>query len=508
MKKLTFILFACFFANISNVSAFCGFYVAKADTKLYNEASQVILVRDGNKTTISMSNDFSGSAKDFAMVVPVPVVLQRENIRIINRSLFDSFDAYSSPRLAEYYDQDPCQMIYAEKLSRPKPSTAARPTEENEMAKSADALGVTIEAEYSVGEYDILILSATESVGLEKWLIANGYKIPAGAQEVLKPYIWSNTKFFVVKVNMEAYQSSGFQQLNPLQINFESPKFMLPIRLGMANSKGNQDLIIYALSKKGRIECTNYPTIEIPSNKNIPEFIKNDFGSFYKDLFARQWKTKGAKNVFLEYAWDISPNNYVKCDPCVSTPPNYSEIADAGVNWLNDNTYHYDSNKKNYYQNENSNTLYFTRLHVRYNRASFAQDLMFQETPNTQNFQARYVLTHPAQSSFNCEAAVPYLQKTVQNRRKELNELATLTGKSTTGYSDYVARYNNLLPANKRLYDKNDSPVSFLPNNGDDNDNFPNTTYPVILLSFVFILSILTTLLFVYLKKKVPIFES
>ena len=29
------------------VRGFCGFYVAKADTKLFNKASQVVLVRDG-----------------------------------------------------------------------------------------------------------------------------------------------------------------------------------------------------------------------------------------------------------------------------------------------------------------------------------------------------------------------------------------------------------------------------------------------------------------------------
>ena len=54
--------------------AFCGFYVAKADTKLFNKASQVVLVRDGDRTVITMANDFKGDPKEFAMVVPVPTV--------------------------------------------------------------------------------------------------------------------------------------------------------------------------------------------------------------------------------------------------------------------------------------------------------------------------------------------------------------------------------------------------------------------------------------------------
>ncbi len=34
----------------TTAQAFCGFYVAKADTSLFNQASQVVLVRDGDRT--------------------------------------------------------------------------------------------------------------------------------------------------------------------------------------------------------------------------------------------------------------------------------------------------------------------------------------------------------------------------------------------------------------------------------------------------------------------------
>ena len=111
-------------------------------------------------------------------------------------------------------------------------------------------LGVKIEAKYLVGEYDILILSAKESSGLKTWLEENGYKIPAGADEVLEPYIKSNLKFFVVKVNEEEKKSFREIFYVPIQISFTSPKFMLPIRLGMANADGDQDMIVYAFTKK------------------------------------------------------------------------------------------------------------------------------------------------------------------------------------------------------------------------------------------------------------------
>jgi hypothetical protein len=89
---------------------------------------------------------------------------------------------------------------------------------------------------------------------------------------------------------------------------------MLPIRLGMANADGDQDLIVYAFTKKGRIECTNYRTVSLPTGKNIPLFVQNNFGNFYSNLFQHQWDQEGKSVAMLEYAWDVSPKNYVKCD--------------------------------------------------------------------------------------------------------------------------------------------------------------------------------------------------
>ena len=87
--------------------------------------------------------------------------------------------------------------------------------------------------------------------------------------------------------------------LRPIQISFTSPKFMLPIRLGMANADGDQDMIVYAFTKKGRIECTNYRTVSLPTGKNIPLFVKNNFGNFYANLFQNQWDKEGKALAML-----------------------------------------------------------------------------------------------------------------------------------------------------------------------------------------------------------------
>ncbi len=146
-------------------AAFCGFYVGKADATLFNQASQVIMARHGNRTVISMANDYRGELTEFALVVPVPQVLEKGQIHIGERKLFERIDAFSAPRLAEYYDGDPC----TQKIARSMGAMDAALPASAPMSKSRNerALGVTVEASYTVGEYDIAILSAKQSDGLE-----------------------------------------------------------------------------------------------------------------------------------------------------------------------------------------------------------------------------------------------------------------------------------------------------------------------------------------------------
>lgn len=495
MKKLMLILVITLIIFTQKTLAFCGFYVAKADAKLFNESSQVILVREGNRNIITMSNDFDGDIIDFAMVIPVPTVLQEKDIKVVDISIFDRIDAYSAPRLVEYYDQNPCEIKYP----MPKPmTTQSRARASSEMKddiESESSHGVTIEAKYTVGEYDILILSAKESSGLQTWLIENGYKIPEKARQVLEPYVKSNLKFFVVKVNLDYFNSNGdeAQNLRPIQISFDSPKFMLPIRLGMANSKGDQDMQIYAFSKKGRVECTNYRTVKLPTDKKVPEFIKDSFGKFYKDLFDKYWAKQGQSVMLLEYAWDVSPNQYVKCDPCVGNPPETQTMLDAGIPWLKF------SDK---YQTYNDGDVFFTRLHVRYNREHFAQDLVFQETPNRENYQARYVITHPASGDFNCTEGQNYLRKLIERRTEELNQMTNLAGWGQTAYLEdgYLSDYKKQL-TNKTY--KNDWTLPFGFNN-DSNNNFPSGN----LLSVLFCAVLIFALgLWLFMKKQVKKLE-
>ena len=402
--------------------SFCGFYVAKADTKIFNKASQVVLARQDDKTVITMVNDFKGDPKEFAVVIPVPTVIEKGQINVGDKKVIDHLDAYTSPRLVEYFDGSPCQL----RVLQERPMSLEALSSADAKRSRADALGVTIQAQYTVGEYDIVILSAKQGQGLETWLKENGYRLPRGASEVLGSYIKQKMHFFVARVNLKEQSKLGFTYLRPIQVAYESPKFMLPIRLGTLNADGYQELFIYTLTQKGRVEPANYRSIKLPTGMDLPVYIKTRFKDFYRDMFDQQVKKADMRAVFTEYAWDMN-----WCDPCAAEPLSVEELRSLGVFWMTDvppSVGPGPARRPMPPPVGGARNVFVTRMHVRYDAEHFPEDLVLQETADRNKFQTRYVLRHPWTGDRECPATEEYRREILRRQENEARQLANLTG--------------------------------------------------------------------------------
>ncbi|HEY5921011.1 MAG TPA: DUF2330 domain-containing protein, partial [Kofleriaceae bacterium] len=244
MTKLGLVAAAAVTLCVPHVAhTFCGFYVAGGDQQMFNDATQVVLMRSGTRTVLSMQNNYKGPPNAFAMVVPVPTVLKEADVKTLPKQVFENVERMGAPRLVEYWEMDPCakEVVYdmvATGAGPPPPTTTA-------VRRSGEDLGVKIEAQFVVGEYQIVILSAKDSTGLDKWLRREKYNIPAGAEPLLRPYVEAGSKFFVAKVDPTKVKFvDGRAELSPLRFHYDTDQFNLPIRLGLANSSGKQDLIV------------------------------------------------------------------------------------------------------------------------------------------------------------------------------------------------------------------------------------------------------------------------
>ena len=392
--------------------AFCGFYVAQGDAKLYNQSSKVVIARDGDRTVMTMSSDYQGDPKEFALVIPVPVVLKKEQVHVADKGIVDRLHDYSVPRLVEYWDPNPCPARGLAVDVKGDVKIAIRKKDSSTAQIAME--GIRIMDQFRVDEYDILILSAEEGHALAKWLEQNGYRMPQGASPVLQSYIKQGMYFFVAKVNLAEQTRLGFTTLRPIQVAYESPKFMLPLRLGMVNAQGDQEMFVYTLTRTGRVEATNYRTVRMPTDLEIPEFVRPDFPGFYRELFTRQHERNGRDAVFLEYAWNVVPNQ-PSCDPCTAPYLRPDELRTLGAFWIAADS-------------PDPGSAMLTRLHLRYDAKHFPEDLVFQITADRENWQTRYVLRHAYSGTDECPQMTEYRRSVWDRRKREARNYSDLTG--------------------------------------------------------------------------------
>ena len=404
--RSTLLALALLGAAATRADAFCGFYVGGAGAQMFNNASEVVLMRHGTTTVLSMQNNYQGPPEHFALVVPVPVVVRQAQVKTLPHELFDKIDTLGAPRLVEYLEQDPCKQ-YVEYNAMPMPDMATGTTEDSEEPSKGEEYHVKIEAKFSVGEYDIVVLSAQESTGLDRWLHANHYTIPAGAEPLLRPYVEQGMKFFVAKVDPKKVTfKDGMATLSPLRFYYDSADFSLPIRLGLANSSGTQDLIINILAPNLRYEVANHPNVTIPTNLPVRDEVRTRFGEFYAALFDHTIEAV-PDAVVTEYSWDSG-----SCDPCPGPTLDPEDVATLGADVIGST-----------YKDADNASYTLTRLHARYGK-DLKDDLVFRAVEpivggrgipdpsgavpmevtrdSTNNFQGRYIITHPWTGPIAC----------------------------------------------------------------------------------------------------------
>jgi hypothetical protein len=278
-----------------------------------SDAAQVVLMRHGTTTAVTMQVNYQGPLEDFSMVVPVPVVLQKEDIKTLSPDIFSRIDRLTAPRLEQLWEQDPC---FSEKsgdggfLAAAGGPNVAMDSDPSDAETSTTTDPVQVKATFDAGEYEIVVLGTEDSTALESWLQSNGYAIPSGASSFLDPYVSAGAYFFVAKINIEKVTfKNGNAILSPLRMNFQDDAFKLPIRLGLMNAQGEQDLVAYTLGLKQRYQLANRENILMPTDVEVVDSVSHDFGGFVDTLFSAVQKAY-PNSAVTEFAGEMFSLNH------------------------------------------------------------------------------------------------------------------------------------------------------------------------------------------------------
>ena len=189
---------------------------------------------------------------------------------------------------------------------------------------------------------------------------------------------------------------------------------MLPVRLGMLNARGPQDLVLYVLTRNGRVETTNYRTVKLPANMDLPVYVRGEFARSTRRSSTRRPTREDYRVVFTEYFWDMS-----WCDPCAADPLSPDELR-AGRRRSGPAT-----PRRRGGGAAGDAHAPAPALHARH--AAGGPGVPGDAGP--QNFQARYVLRHPwTGDARRLRRREALLRRGQARQEREAQTLASLTG--------------------------------------------------------------------------------
>ena len=308
--------------------AFCGFYVAGSDAKLFNNATQVVLMRKGNRTVLSMQNNYQGPPESFAMVVPVPVVLQKEDVKTLPRDVFEHVDSLRRRGSSSTGSRTPagramlrrgtavhgCRGRAMDGAAAPRKTRGPRRQDRGAVrrrrVRDRDPVGDGL-----VGPRDLAARRSTTT----------SRRAPSRrcGRTSRQDRSSSSPRSTPKKVQRDA---QGVVQLSPLRFHYDTDELALPVRLGLLNAGGKQDLIVYIIHPTSRFEVANYTNVIHPDElRRRATACARTSPRSTRRCSTRPSRRCAQGAVVTEYAWQTTA-----CDPCPTPPLSLDDLVDAG----------------------------------------------------------------------------------------------------------------------------------------------------------------------------------
>ncbi len=331
MKKALALLVPMLLLSVASpVWAFPGFLAGKSKDERSIHAAQIVLMRSGERTVLTVMPDYSGPMNEFAVVVAVPKDVTLDRVTTLRREFVDRVETITAPRFHEWWEMDPCEPGPArqewERDLRASSETAflGGGSDGKPQRKVPKELLLTVEPDFKVqGEYAFTLLQDEPP---SKWLAARGYQLPKGLSEA-EASVDGDYSFLVATVDPMKIELIGGDRavMSPIRYWTEQPVHKLPVRLGLLSIDDHQELQVFVLDHKARFVPKNYPVVTPPTNIEVGFKVKERVGEFYNAL-SDSVREKAPNAFFAEYAWSAEGCG----QPCATEPLMIHELLTLG----------------------------------------------------------------------------------------------------------------------------------------------------------------------------------
>ena len=309
---------------LPSAHAFCGTYVGPAGASLANRTSSMVVVRQGDRTTVTMAGDVRGAVPSLGMLVPVPGDVQGARV-LDDLSLLERVDRYAGPRLVSYGCEDLERQGLGQQACGAALDRATQWATDAALDHASAALGDAVLGE---GRMALEVLAPSSVADLADWAGAHGWQLDAAAAELLDATIAPDTRFLAVTVDLDE-ALAGAAWTRPIQFSYRSSALSVPLALGALHSPGVQDVVVHVITDAdaGTMGISNYPEFSVEAECMVRDASALGLDDFYADAVQAAFEESGGQAAWTtEYAWAPA-----KCDPCPAEGPLDEQVlADLG----------------------------------------------------------------------------------------------------------------------------------------------------------------------------------
>lgn len=241
---------------------------------------KILFIQDGDTVIAHVQIQYTGDAKDFSWIVPVPT---QPTLGVGSDQLFADLRNATRPQfnLALTTEGDCAQPKNVPMLA---PAAASA---------GATAGGVTVVSQNQVGPFDTAVLTADDPGALKTWLKNNNYVIPDKLDPLLDPYVAGKYYFAAYKLTKDA--SVG--DIQPVVLKYKATKPGIPIRLTGIAATPNMALYVWILGEHRAIP-ENYRHAVI--NEARIDWLNN--GQNYSQVVTAAMNEAGGQAFVTDYA--------------------------------------------------------------------------------------------------------------------------------------------------------------------------------------------------------------
>ncbi|MDZ4694759.1 MAG: DUF2330 domain-containing protein [Deltaproteobacteria bacterium] len=237
--------------NIPVVNACGGFFCSQVP--VVQNGEQIVFAVDDNHVTAHIRIFYTGDAKKFAWVVPVPSV---PKISVGTEALFSQLAFATEPQFRVQWSER-VNACFPQNSSVDGGSFASGGT-----SGSVPTSSVNVLLEQDVGPYDAKVIESSDAQALITWLNDNGYDQPPSALPLIRHYVDRKMKFLAIKLQKDA--SVG--DITPLVLDMDEPDPCVPLVLTRVAATSDMPISVYVLGKS-RAVPKNWFHVEVNPRK-------------------------------------------------------------------------------------------------------------------------------------------------------------------------------------------------------------------------------------------------